>query len=161
LKEIYYKNKYSEFIETDALFKKEYMKILKENPGLLSKKKEIIEKKFNKDLSKIIEKNVKNKENRIKKRLIIISLAFLLLSPSICLATPKQNINWDKIEYYLYRELRSENPDKSEAEIERAVGYGLLSENQWERAIVHFKKALELDPTLFFSLCLIYTCAHF
>ncbi|MBU3955710.1 hypothetical protein KJ633_04545, partial [bacterium] len=63
-----------------------------------------------------------------------------------------EQVDWDKIEYHLYKDLRAEHPDKSEAEIEQAIGYALLqSDNQWERAAVHFKKAVELDPRLYFS----------
>jgi len=68
---------------------------------------------------------------------------------------PKEDdkkVDWDKIEYYLYQDTKAENPDKSDAEIHQAIGYALLkSDNQWERAIAHFKKALEMDPNLYFS----------
>jgi tetratricopeptide (TPR) repeat protein len=64
----------------------------------------------------------------------------------------KPTADWDKIEAVLYDQLKAENRFKSDAEIHQAIGYSLLeSDNQWERAIVHFKKAVQEDPGLYFS----------
>jgi len=63
----------------------------------------------------------------------------------------EEKVDWDKIEYRLFKELK-EQGGKSDAEIHQAIGYALLkTDNQWQRATLHFKKALALDPTLYFS----------
>lgn len=86
----------------------------------------------------------------MKVRLLIFIL--LLCIPVISFAEEKESVDWDKVETALYVQLKSENPEKTDAEIHQAVGYGLLrSDNQWERAILHFKKAVEADPGLYFS----------
>ncbi len=90
-----------------------------------------------------------------KKQLIVawvISVLFLSLAVAGHPQDSSEQVDWDKIEYHLYKDSRAQHPDKSEAEIEQAIGYALLqSDNQWERATVHFKKAVELDPKLHFS----------
>jgi tetratricopeptide (TPR) repeat protein len=59
----------------------------------------------------------------------------------------QQDADWAKIEQQLYSTIKSEQPGKSEAEIEEAIGHALLSsDNQWQRAVVHLKKSVELDP---------------
>jgi tetratricopeptide (TPR) repeat protein len=64
----------------------------------------------------------------------------------------KPTVYWGKIEVALYEQLKAENRFKSDAEIHQAIGYSLLeSDNQWERAVVHFKKAVQEDPGLYFS----------
>lgn len=73
----------------------------------------------------------------------------------ICIGTIAQvydkKIDWDKLGFNLHRELKS-TTNKSEAEIHEAMGYTLLkTDNQWERAEVYFKKAVELNPKLYLS----------
>jgi len=54
---------------------------------------------------------------------------------------------WTKDEKQMYDALKEARPLASEAEIEEILGHTLLSaNNQWERAEVHLKRALELDP---------------
>ena len=86
----------------------------------------------------------------MKVRLLVVTL---LLSISLTsFAEEEKTVDWDKIEVALCVKLKSENPEKTDAEIHQAVGYGLLrSDNQWERAVLHFKKAVEADPGLYFS----------
>jgi Tfp pilus assembly protein PilF len=88
-----------------------------------------------------------------KKQLIVILTLVMFLAIPICQAQDSdKQVDLDKLERYLYQDLRTEHPDKNEAEIEEAIGYAFLhSENQRERATVHFKKAVELDPKLHFS----------
>ena len=88
-----------------------------------------------------------------KKQLIVAWVIVSLSIVSICLAKDsKENVDWDKIEHRLYPDLKAKYPDKSEAEIEQTIGHALLySDNQWERATVHFKKALGLNPKLYLS----------
>lgn len=70
----------------------------------------------------------------------------------MCAQADNEKVDWDKFEYYLYRELKAQHPDESEAGILQAVGYTILkSNNRWERAMIYFKKAVELDPKLYFS----------
>lgn len=67
------------------------------------------------------------------------------------LYTEMFEVNYDKIEDHLFKDLK-EQEGKSDAEIHQAIGYALLkTDNKWERATVRFKKALELDPSLYFS----------
>ena len=88
--------------------------------------------------------------NKIK--LIIICLFLSFACSYACAQTGDKDIDWDKLEYFLYQELKAQHPDESEAEILQAVGYTTMkSNNRWERATVYFKKAVELDPKLYFS----------
>lgn len=90
-------------------------------------------------------------------------LLLLLLMPAFCLnAFPynsTERIDYDKIDQRLFQE-QMETGDKTDAEIYEAMGYAYLNEyNLWERATVYFKKATELDPTLYtswYNLGLIY-----
>jgi tetratricopeptide (TPR) repeat protein len=62
-----------------------------------------------------------------------------------------QVVDWFKIEQQLYNDLKTQG-GKSEAEIEETIGHALLMlDNQWERSIVHLKRAVELDPKRFMS----------
>ena len=62
-----------------------------------------------------------------------------------------ERIDYDKIDQRLFQE-QMEKGEKTEAEIYQAMGYAYLSEyNMWERATDYFKKATELDPTLYYS----------
>ena len=86
------------------------------------------------------------------KQLIPLFLIISFILSSYAYAQSNNSVDWDKIEYHLYKDLRAEHPDKSEAEIEQALGYSFfVSDNQWERAVFHFKKAVELDPKLYWS----------
>jgi len=88
--------------------------------------------------------------NKIK--LIIICLFFSFASNYACAQADNEKVDWDKLEYYLYRELKAQHPDESEAGILQAVGYTIMkSNNRWERATIYFKKAVELDGKLYFS----------
>jgi len=61
-----------------------------------------------------------------------------------------EKVDWDKIEDRLFKDLKKSGI--SDAEIHQAIGYAILeADNQWERATVHFKNAVALDPALYFS----------
>jgi len=86
----------------------------------------------------------------MKAKLLI--LVFLLSTTLISFAEESESVDWDKIEAALYVQVKIDHPDKSDAEIHQVVGYALLkTDNQWERAVSHFRKAVELDPKLYFS----------
>ena len=81
----------------------------------------------------------------IKRQLIIIGIVFLFSSEAYAQKIGEQ-VDWDKIENRLLEDLKTKG-GKSESEIHQAIGYGLLeSDNNWERAVIHFKKAVELNP---------------
>ena len=62
-----------------------------------------------------------------------------------------EKIDWDKVDLHLFKEAKA-GVEKTDAEIHQAIGHAHLKlYNNWERATVHFKKAVELDPQLFFS----------
>jgi tetratricopeptide (TPR) repeat protein len=86
-------------------------------------------------------------------RIVILLFLFLtLFNPFGYSQESDKEVDWERIEYHLYKTLRSENPETSEAEIHQAVGYAFLkSDNQFERAAVRFKKAVAMDPKLYFS----------
>ena len=75
--------------------------------------------------------------------------------------TEEKVIFTDSMEEDLYAAIKDQGAGHSEAEIEQAMGVGLLDlDNQWERAEKHFKKAVQLDPALYkswYNLGLIYT----
>lgn len=82
------------------------------------------------------------------KGLFAVSALMLLLIPTVSAADESQNIDWAKIERQLYIDLKEQG--REEAQIEEAIGHALLmSDNQWERATVHLKRAVELDPRRF------------
>lgn len=109
---------------------------------------------------------------RLSKELKIINILFLCLVLLFCavLAAPplfaqeisKQNnqVDWDKKETEFLEALKATQDDNSDAQLHQTMGYWLLeSDNQWKRATVYFKKAVELDPTLYrswYGLALIY-----
>lgn len=87
-----------------------------------------------------------------KKQLIVIYFIFAFSCIYAYAQDNNKHVDWDKIEYHLYQDLKAEHPEKSEAEIEQAIGGALLeSGNQWEKSTVHLKKAVELDPKLYLS----------
>lgn len=99
----------------------------------------------------------------------ILSLCLALLLGAILTASPasaqevsKQNgqVDWDEKETEFLEALKATQGDHSEPDLHQAMGYWLLeSDNQWERAAVHFEKAVESDPTLYrswYGLGLIY-----
>jgi len=56
-------------------------------------------------------------------------------------------VDWTKNEQLMHDSLKKARPLASEAEIEEVLGHTLLSaNNQWQRAEVHLKRALQLDP---------------
>jgi tetratricopeptide (TPR) repeat protein len=86
----------------------------------------------------------------MKKNLLFI-IVFISFTFSILAENQNKKVDWDKIENALYNKLKNET-DKSEAEVHQAIGYSLLKvDNQWERASVHFKKAVKQNPSLYLS----------
>lgn len=62
----------------------------------------------------------------------------------------EEEVRWDKIEHRLFKDLKEGG--KSDAEIHQIIGYVFLdADNQRGRAAVCFKKAVELDSTLYWS----------
>ena len=82
--------------------------------------------------------------------LFVLTFTFLFLFSAFA-QEGKNNLNWDKFEKTLYQKIKKEG-GRSEAEIHEIMGYVLLSNgNHWKRAIVHFKKAVSLDPLRYLS----------
>ena len=55
--------------------------------------------------------------------------------------------DWTRDEKQMHDALQEARPNATEAEIQEAIGHTLLSaNNQWQRAEVHLKRALQLDP---------------
>jgi len=82
---------------------------------------------------------------------IIIFIAVLFFCCIAFAQESEQNVDWGELEVSLYQIMKAEGR-KTEAEIHEKIGYALLkADNQWERATVHFKAALELDPSLHYS----------
>ncbi|HOW59349.1 MAG TPA: hypothetical protein PLO78_06475 [Candidatus Omnitrophota bacterium] len=72
-------------------------------------------------------------------------ICFLSLTIAGYSADTPNDIDWVRIEQQLYEDLSGQG--RGEAEIEEAIGHALLmSDNQAERATVHLKRAVELDP---------------
>lgn len=81
----------------------------------------------------------------------IMGLLFLSLAVAGYPQDSSEQVDWDKLESRLYEKLKTEG-GKSDAEIHQAIGYALLnSYNKWERATVHFKRAVELEPKMYFA----------
>ncbi len=86
----------------------------------------------------------------------------LIASPLFAQEVSKQDgqVDWDKKETEFFDVMKAMQGNHTDAELHQAMGKWLLdSDNQWERATVHFKKAVELDPTLYrswYGLALIY-----
>jgi tetratricopeptide (TPR) repeat protein len=59
-------------------------------------------------------------------------------------------LDWDKIDYNLFQALKEES-GQSDAEIYQALGSNHIKHENWERAATYFKKAVSLDPTLYWS----------
>ena len=95
-----------------------------------------------------------NKKDMLKK----IFSAILILAVSIpCIysmayasQTADEELNWDEIDYSLFQALK-EGSGQSDAEIYQALGSNHVKHGNWERAAVYFKKAVSLDPELYWS----------
>lgn len=93
---------------------------------------------------------------------VLLFCAVLAVSPLFAQEISKQNdqVDWDKKETEFLEALKATQDDNSDAQLHQVMGYWLLeSDNQWERATVHFEKAVELDPALYrswYGLALIY-----
>ena len=79
---------------------------------------------------------------------LIALLIFLFYFCSVTYA--EENIFTNSMEEDLYSAIKDRGKSHSEAEIEQGMGTGLLNyDNQWERAEKHFKRAVKLDPKLY------------
>lgn len=93
---------------------------------------------------------------------VLLFCAVLAVSPLFAQEISKQNdqVDWDKKETEFLEALKATQDDNSDAQLHQVMAYWLLeSDNQWERAAVHFEKAVESDPTLYrswYGLGLIY-----
>jgi len=87
-------------------------------------------------------------------------LLLISLFSSFSYAEDSKQVDWNKMETQFYSDLKVTQGNHTEAELEQALGYMLLEKyNQWQRAAIHYKKAVKLDPTLFnswYNLGLIY-----
>ena len=86
-------------------------------------------------------------------------LFLILVFSTFAYAEDSKPINWDKMEAQFYSNLKATQGKHTDAELEQALGYMLLDKNQWQRAAIHYKKAVKLNPTLFnswYNLGLIY-----
>lgn len=71
----------------------------------------------------------------------------------------KKEVNWDLIDSRLFDTLKQESA-KSDAEIYQSIGLAYFKEETWDRAELNFKKAVQLNPKLYWSwynLALLYT----
>ena len=85
-------------------------------------------------------------------------LLMLIFSPFAYADDPKP-IDWNKMEAQFYSDLKATQGNHTDATLEQALGFLFLEKNQWQRASIHYKKAVKLDPTLFnswYNLGLIY-----
>ena len=93
-------------------------------------------------------------------RQVWLLLIFVLSFPFIGAVTQAEAANPAVDEKKMYDALKEVRPEASEAEVEEVMGHTLLAQgNHWERASVHLKQAVQLNPKLFkawYELALIY-----
>ena len=78
---------------------------------------------------------------------ILIVLCFPLNGAMTYAVETNPTDGWTKDEKQMHDALKEARPLASEAEIEEILGHTLLSaNNQWQRAEIHLKRALQLDP---------------
>ena len=95
----------------------------------------------------------------MKPLICCLFFVFVMIIPAFAYAQDSKPKDWDKMEAKFYSDLKATQGNHSEAELEQSLGYMLLKNDQWERAAVHYKKAVKLDPTLYnswYSLGIIY-----
>ena len=88
---------------------------------------------------------------------IIVLILFLTSVPvfsqdAITHATPteqEQAVDWASVDVALYNNLKSQGTEDSE--IFQAMGYAHFQNKQWDRAENYFKKAVALNPDLYWS----------
>jgi len=93
------------------------------------------------------------------KFIVIAVLIIISHSAGYSYAEDSKPIDWNKIETQSYSALKDSPENFTEAEIQQALGNMLSDKDQWQRAVIHYKKAVKLDPTLFnswYNLGLIY-----
>lgn len=82
----------------------------------------------------------------------IFIVAVFILSFVRAYASDEHSAFTDQMEQDFYDAVKEQGKGHSEAEIELAVGAGLLDmNNQWQRAEKHFKRAVRLDPNLYMA----------
>ena len=87
------------------------------------------------------------------------SLLLIFILSSFAYAEDSKPVDWDKMEAQFYSDLKATQGNHTDAELEQSLGYMLLDKNQWQRAAIHYKKAVKLSPNLFnswYNLGLIY-----
>lgn len=87
----------------------------------------------------------------MKKLFLLILILFLVIP----FAYPKEqstdkDIDWDEVDYRLFESLRDE-PGQSDAEIYQSIAWAHIKQENWERAAAYFKKAVSLNPKLYWS----------
>jgi tetratricopeptide (TPR) repeat protein len=85
------------------------------------------------------------------KIMLFLAMILLMTQPYFVYAQDAKPVDWDKMEAQFYSDLKATQGNHTEAGLEQALGYMLLKKDQWERAAIHYKKAVKLDPTLFNS----------
>lgn len=86
-----------------------------------------------------------------KKHLIVAWVIVFLLIIPVCRADDsKENVDWDKLDYKLYQDLKQQT-GAAESEINQAMGGTHLEYENWDRASIYFNKAVALDPKLYWS----------
>ena len=111
-------------------------------------------------LNRPVENEVQNIFTQSMRAVYFFLIFSCIIFCSIASAEPVDPAaDWSKIEQRMNDDLKTQG-GKSEAEIEAAIGHALLMlDNQWERATVHLKRAVELDPKRYmawYDLGLIY-----
>ncbi|MBL7198136.1 MAG: tetratricopeptide repeat protein [Candidatus Omnitrophica bacterium] len=82
-----------------------------------------------------------------------LSLSILILFLITSCVYPQdsgENIDWNEVDYYLFNSLKEEF-EQGEAEIYQAIGFVHIKQENWKRAATYFKKAVSLNPKLYWS----------
>ncbi|MBU0743996.1 MAG: tetratricopeptide repeat protein [Gammaproteobacteria bacterium] len=85
---------------------------------------------------------------QIKK--ILLTLILILTVSKADAQDVKKNINWDKIDAQLFSDLK-QRTGKDDAENYQAIGAVHFKYENWDKAEMYYKKALELNPKLYWS----------
>ncbi len=86
---------------------------------------------------------------KIQRLLFLISVV-LLISACAYSQDAEEKTNWNEIDYYLFHELKKD-PKMDEARIYQAIGLVHIKEENWYRSAVYFKRAIKLNPELYWS----------
>jgi tetratricopeptide (TPR) repeat protein len=82
--------------------------------------------------------------------LFVLILLLFLVIPSAYSKDNNESIDWNEVDYYLFDVLKDDYK-QSDAEIYQAIGFVHIKRENWERAATYFKKAVTLNPKLYWS----------